>query len=132
MVGASVPASALLQDEPAIMMFNRLGNEFCKSTDKFNPYNNLVGTLGNHEWDEGFEELIRVIDGGSHKSGYFLENPWSGAHFPVVCANVHNTETGLPVVPPFVIKQIPGSEIKSSFYRRNPGGGIINCICIRS
>jgi 5'-nucleotidase len=115
MVGASEPNSALLQDEPAIMIFNNLGNEFCKSSDKLNPYNNLVGTLGNHEWDEGFVELSRLIDGGNYVSGYFLENPWSGAHFPVVCANAINSETGLPVVPPFVIKQIPRSEIKVAF-----------------
>lgn len=115
MVGASVPQSALLQDEPAIMMFNNLGNGFCKSSDRFNPYNNLVGTLGNHEWDEGFQELSRLIEGGNHSSGCFLENPWSGAHFPVVCANATNIETGLPLMHPFVIKQIPGTEIKIAF-----------------
>jgi 5'-nucleotidase len=115
MVGASVPQSALLQDEPAIMMFNSLGNRYCKSSDRFNPYNNLVGTLGNHEWDEGFEELSRLMEGGNYSSGYFLENPWSGAHFPVVCANAIKIETGLPVMHPFVIKQIPGSEIKVAF-----------------
>ena len=63
-VGASPPNSALLQDEPSIDVLNTLANKWCipfklqrKLPDFLEPYAqprcNLVGTLGNHEFDEG-------------------------------------------------------------------------------
>ena len=52
-VGASPPVSALLQDEPAIMILNLLANEHCAVADRHNPHCNVVGTPGNHEFDEG-------------------------------------------------------------------------------
>jgi 5'-nucleotidase len=75
-VGASSPVSALLQDEPTIEFLNKLGFD--------------VGTLGNHEFDEGVDEMLRLIYGGVHPAtGYF-----PGADFPYVCANVIDKETG--------------------------------------
>jgi hypothetical protein len=44
MIGASPPESGLLQDEPTIRVLNQIGFD--------------VGTPGNHEFDEGLEELL--------------------------------------------------------------------------
>src|SRR5699024_8787496 len=49
-VGASAPVSALLQDEPTIEILNEIGFD--------------LGTIGNHEFDEGVEEMLRLIHGG--------------------------------------------------------------------
>jgi 5'-nucleotidase len=121
-VGATPPASALLQDEPAITFLNQLANDHCRYPERderherderaeWHPKCNLVGTLGNHEFDEGVAEMQRLLNGGNHASGPFLEAPWRGARFPYVSANVVDARTGKPVLPPYVIKKIDGMPI---------------------
>ncbi len=106
LVGASPAASALLQDEPAIQFFNQFANAHCDTLAPANPRCNLVGTLGNHEFDEGVDEMRRLILGGEHRDGPFLDGPWLGARFPYVCANVVSAETGEPLLPAYVVKRI--------------------------
>ncbi|WP_159081737.1 bifunctional 2',3'-cyclic-nucleotide 2'-phosphodiesterase/3'-nucleotidase [Paenibacillus sp. CAA11] len=91
-VGASSPVSALLQDEPTIDFLNRLGF--------------AVGTVGNHEFDKGPQEALRLIHGGKNpKSG----NDFAGASFPYVVANV--LLDGKPFLDPYVIKEVGGVKI---------------------
>lgn len=120
-VGASPPNSALLQDEPAISFLNLLANEHCRYKDARVSYGwtwalqnarcNIVGTLGNHEFDEGVTELQRLVNGGNSSKGPFLENSWRGARFPYVSANVVNKDTGKPLFAPYVIKQVDGVRV---------------------
>ncbi|MEO3945362.1 bifunctional 2',3'-cyclic-nucleotide 2'-phosphodiesterase/3'-nucleotidase [Gorillibacterium sp. CAU 1737] len=91
-VGASAPVSALLQDEPTIDFLNRLGFD--------------VGTLGNHEFDKGAEEALRLIYGGKNpKTG----TDFAGASFPYVAANV--LYNGKPMLDPYVVKKVGGVNI---------------------
>ena len=108
LVGASPPESSLLQGEPAIMFMNLLGNETCSVMDRLNPTCNLVTTVGNHEFDSGLKELLRLLQGGNHAKGPFLEAPWKGATFPCVAANVVSQHTKRPIFPPYVIKEVDG------------------------
>jgi 5'-nucleotidase len=110
-VGASPLASAFLQDEPAIMFLNLLGNRECSSRDRLNPQANLVATVGNHEFDRGLREMMRLIKGGNHPQGPFLEDPWQGATFPYVAANVVSKDTHQPILPRYVIKEVDGIPI---------------------
>lgn len=110
-VGASPAASALLQDEPSIQWLNLLANASCSYADKANPACNVVGTLGNHEFDEGKGELLRLLNGGNHVSGPFIEDPYKGARFPYVSANVVDEVTGRPLIAPYVIKRVKGVPI---------------------
>ncbi|HEY3252982.1 MAG TPA: metallophosphoesterase, partial [Polyangiaceae bacterium] len=110
-VGASPAASALLQDEPSIQWLNMLANGSCSYSDKMNPACNVVGTLGNHEFDEGKTELLRLLNGGNYLSGPFLEDPYKGARVPYVSANVVDEVTNRPILPPYVIKQVQGIKI---------------------
>ncbi|MBI1424742.1 MAG: bifunctional metallophosphatase/5'-nucleotidase [Gammaproteobacteria bacterium] len=124
-VGASPPISALLQDEPSISFLNMLANKYCmgerkdhddraegrKRDPRMNPRCNLVGTVGNHEFDEGVSEMLRLINGGIHAKGPFLDPNYDGAHFPYVSANVVWADSGKPVLPPYVIKRIHGQRI---------------------
>jgi 5'-nucleotidase len=105
-VGASPPSSALLQDEPSVSFLNLVGNSYCGYWRRLDPRCNLVGTPGNHEFDEGKTELLRLIHGGNHPKGPYLEPTWRGATFPYVSANVVDARTKLPILPPFVIKQV--------------------------
>lgn len=92
-IGASAPTSALLQDEPTIELFNELGVD--------------VATVGNHEFDEGVEEFMRLLNGGEHAAtGYF-----EGADFPFTVANVLDEQTGEHILPPYVIKKVNGMPI---------------------
>ena len=133
-VGASPPESALLQDEPSISFLNLLANPYCRVTDRkdgsdrlrvwevedskddrrdarLHPKCNLAGTPGNHEFDEGKVELMRLLNGGNHPNGPFLDNPYRGAVYPTVSSNVIDEKTGKPILPPFVIKQADGIRI---------------------
>ncbi|MCM3718529.1 5'-nucleotidase C-terminal domain-containing protein [Fictibacillus phosphorivorans] len=92
-VGASAPASALLQDEPTIEILNTLG---------FN-----VSTLGNHEFDEGVDEMLRLIFGGEHE----VTGDFGGADFPYIAANVIEDETGEPLLDPYVIYKVGGVDV---------------------
>lgn len=110
-VGASPPASALLQDEPSITFLNMLGNTHCSSAWRPSPRCNLVGTPGNHEFDEGKAEMLRLVYGGAHANGPFTEDPYRGATFPYVSANVVNAVTREPLLPPFTVKKLRGFEV---------------------
>jgi 5'-nucleotidase len=127
-VGGSPPNSALLQDEPSISFFNLLGNRYAKlkfgpannpgaqaklgaNPNQWNSLNNLVGVVGNHEFDEGKDELLRLLYGGNHAEGPFLKNPWKGADFPKLAANVVAKDTGKHILPPYVIKMVDGLPI---------------------
>ncbi|MFY4774029.1 bifunctional metallophosphatase/5'-nucleotidase [Metabacillus sp. RGM 3146] len=92
-VGASSPTSALLQDEPTIRIFNKIGFD--------------VSTIGNHEFDEGVPEMKRLIYGGNHPATGNFE----GADFPYVCANAIDQKNGKPILPPFFIKKVNGMPI---------------------
>ncbi|MBI2783494.1 MAG: bifunctional metallophosphatase/5'-nucleotidase [Gammaproteobacteria bacterium] len=110
-VGASPPVSALLQDEPSISFLNLLANQYCDYRDRLDARCNLVGTLGNHEFDEGTGELLRLLDGGNHPDGPFLEETWRGARYPTVSANVVWADSGEPLLPRSVIKRIRGIPV---------------------
>lgn len=126
-VGASPPNSALLQDEPAIMFMNLLGNRYSKirlgpdtparqarlgvNPNHWNPLGNLVGVVGNHEFDKGKDELYRRLYGGNHADGPYLQKPWKGADFPKLAANVVSKDTGKFILPPYVVKLVKGMPI---------------------
>ncbi|WP_083652241.1 bifunctional UDP-sugar hydrolase/5'-nucleotidase [Bacillus sp. MRMR6] len=93
MIGASPPASALLQDEPTIEILNKLGLD--------------IGTVGNHEFDEGADELLRLINGGTHEE----TGDFAGSNFPWVAANVINQKTGKSLLPPYEVIKVNGMPI---------------------
>jgi len=110
-VGASPPSSALLQDEPAIQFLNMLANDHCSYRHPDHKKCNVVGTLGNHEFDEGKGELLRLIEGGNHAEGPFLESPYRGAKFAYVSANVVKEGTAKTLFAPYVIKELGGVKV---------------------
>lgn len=106
LIGASPLVSALFHDEPTIEAMNRLGLEF--------------DVVGNHEFDEGKTELLRMQNGGCHptdtantcKGGEAGQpTPFAGAKFKFLSANVRNTDTNAALFPPYVIKQIAGTRV---------------------
>lgn len=76
LIGASQLASALFLDEPTIEVMNRIGLEF--------------NATGNHEFDRGQEELLRMQNGGctQHTARKPCQvEPFKGAQFRFLAAN---------------------------------------------
>jgi 5'-nucleotidase len=98
LVGASPLLSSLFHDEPAIEAMNEIGLD--------------VSAVGNHEFDEGPAELLRLQRGGCHPhDGCADGNGYRGADFPFLAANVTSVRTGRTFFPPYVIKRVGGVRI---------------------
>lgn len=78
MIGATPLASALFLDEPTIEVLNAIGLDF-------------LG-VGNHEFDKGSAELVRMQQGGCAKHTLRepcqVSRPFTGARFQMLAANV--------------------------------------------
>ncbi|GAE94402.1 5'-nucleotidase [Gracilibacillus boraciitolerans JCM 21714] len=96
MIGGSSPVSALLQDEPTVEIMNEMGFD--------------LGTVGNHEFDEGLDELKRMVNGGDHPDGLGTAG-YQGMNFDVLCANCVQEDTGETYLPPYAIKEVDGVEV---------------------
>ncbi len=98
LIGASPLVSALFHDEPTIEAMNRLGLD--------------VTTVGNHEFDEGSAELLRMQRGGCHpKDGCFGGDGFRGADFRFLSSNVRRRSSGRTLFPPFAIRRVGGVPI---------------------
>lgn len=98
LIGASPLLSAAFHDEPTIEEMNLAGLEFA--------------SVGNHEFDEGATELLRMQRGGCHPvDGCADGTPFAGAKFKYLSANAFKTSTGLPLLQPFGIKIVNGVPI---------------------
>lgn len=102
LVGAAPMVSSLFRHESTIEVLNDIGLE--------------VSSFGNHEFDEGSEELARLIKGGcaANKPGGVITScargPYRGARFTYLGANVVN-QNGPPLAAPYVIKTFGGIPV---------------------
>jgi 5'-nucleotidase len=95
LIGASPLLSALFHDEPTIEAMNAIGLD--------------INAVGNHEFDEGYEELLRMKSGGCHPvTGCVDGTPFAGADFDFLAANVRYTGTDETVFPSYTIESFPG------------------------
>jgi len=97
-IGASPLISGFFHDEPTIEALNALGLD--------------ISSVGNHEFDEGSAELLRMQNGGCHPvDGCFGGDGFSGADFPYLAANVIVNATGKTLFPAYKIKKMHGVKI---------------------
>ena len=67
--------------------------------------------MGNHEFDEGIAELLRMQHGGPHPVDGDLDgDPFAGADFQFLAANVIDDATGKTIFPPYAIRDYQGRE----------------------
>jgi 5'-nucleotidase len=99
LIGASPLLSAAFHDEPTIEAFNAIGMDFA--------------SVGNHEFDEGPAELLRIQDGGCHPTDGCSDpaNPYEGADFQYLSANAFRTATGQPLLPPYGTTEVGGITV---------------------
>lgn len=98
LIGASPLISALFHDEPTIEAMNLIGLD--------------INAVGNHEFDEGPAELLRMAHGGSHPVDGDLDGDgFAGADFEFLAANVVVDETGDTIFPPYTVKNYQGVKV---------------------
>ncbi len=71
-----------------------------------------LNAVGNHEFDEGTTELLRMQDGGCHPVDGCLDgDDFAGADFEFLAANVVNQSTGNTLFPPYSIENFNGAKV---------------------
>ena len=106
-IGAAPLANALFNEEPAIITDNLMHVDF--------------SSVGNHEFDKGATELLRIQHGGCNPTTGCLGAPYAkpnggstnrypGADFQYLSANVLNTATGKTLFPAYGIKKLRTSD----------------------
>jgi 5'-nucleotidase len=71
-----------------------------------------ASVVGNHEFDDGYEELRRMASGGCHPTdGCQFEDSFGGADFPFFGANI-SFDSGKPALLPFTVKISGGVPIR--------------------
>jgi len=98
LIGASPLLSALFHDEPTIEAFNLIGLDY--------------NAVGNHEFDEGVDELLRMQEGGCHPVDGCLDgDSFEGADFDFLAANVTYNDSGKTIFPAYKIENFQGVKV---------------------
>ena len=98
MIGASPLLSGIFHDEPTIEAFNLMGLDFA--------------TVGNHEFDEGPEELRRMQEGGCHPvDGCQDGDPFYGAEFKYLASNVIRLQNGQTLFSAYKVRSFAGVKV---------------------
>ena len=68
--------------------------------------------VGNHEFDEGPAELTRMQQGGPHPGADGMDGePFHGADFQFLAANVIDDRTGSTIFPPYAVRDFQGIKV---------------------
>jgi 5'-nucleotidase len=98
LIGASPFLSAMFHDEPSIESLSMMGL--------------AITSVGNHEFDEGRTELLRMQNGGCHpEDGCQGPHPFTGAKFHYLAASTIETATGKSILPPYEIREFEGIPV---------------------
>jgi 5'-nucleotidase len=98
LIGASPFLSAMFHDEPTIESVSMMGL--------------ALSAVGNHEFDEGEAELLRMQNGGCHPvDGCRGPHPFGGATFHYLAASTIVKSTGKTLFPPYEIREFEGIPV---------------------
>ena len=98
LIGASPLLSAMFHDEPTIESMSMMGLE--------------LSAVGNHEFDEGKDELLRMQNGGCHPVDK-CQGPhqFAGAKFRYLAASTFDRATGKTILPAYEIREFEGIPV---------------------
>jgi 5'-nucleotidase len=98
LIGASPFLSAMFHDEPTIEALSMMGLN--------------ISSVGNHEFDEGKDELLRMQHGGCHPIDQCQgPHPFAGAKFRYLAASTFVKDTGKTVFPAYGIREFGGIPV---------------------
>lgn len=96
-IGASPLVSGLFHDEPAIESLMDMGLD--------------IAAVGNHEFDEGAAELVRIQKGGCHPKDGCRVRPYGGATFEYLSTNVVEKKSGKSLLASSTVKNYGGVRV---------------------
>lgn len=96
-IGATPLISGLFHDEPAIETLSAIGLD--------------LNGVGNHEFDQGSQELLRLQKGGCHPIDGCKVDRFSGAKFQFLAANVIDRASQKTLFPPYQIREFNGVKM---------------------
>jgi len=98
LIGGSPAFSGLFHDEPSVESLNAMHLD--------------ISSVGNHEFDEGVTELLRMQYGGCHPVDgcYFPDQSFDGAYFQWLAANVVDDAGDTPL-PPYWIERFNNVKV---------------------
>jgi 5'-nucleotidase len=97
LIGASPFLSAMFHDEPTIESLSLMGL--------------AISAVGNHEFDEGKDELLRMQHGGCHQQGCKGPHPFAGATFHYLAASTFLKDSAKTLFPPYEIRTFDGIPV---------------------
>jgi len=98
LIGASPFLSAMFHDEPTIESLSMMEL--------------ALSAVGNHEFDEGKDELLRMQNGGCHPVDNCQgPHPFLGAKFRYLAASTFEKNSGKTVLPPYDIREFDGIPV---------------------
>jgi len=98
LIGAGPLLSAMFHDEPSIESLDMMGLE--------------ISSVGNHEFDEGKDELLRMQNGGCHPVDQCQgPHPFPGAKFHYLAASTVVRDTGKTLFPAYEIRTFGGIPV---------------------
>ena len=98
LIGASPFLSAMFHDEPTVEALSMMGLN--------------ISSVGNHEFDEGKDELLRMQNGGCHPVDQCQgPHPFTGAKFRYLAASTFEKSSGKTVFPAYEIRAFDGIPV---------------------
>ncbi|WFU15418.1 bifunctional metallophosphatase/5'-nucleotidase [Bradyrhizobium sp. CB3481] len=98
LIGASPFLSAMFHDEPTVEALSMMGLN--------------ISSVGNHEFDEGKDELLRMQNGGCHPVDKCQgPHPFTGAKYRYLAASTFEKATGKTVFPAYDIRAFDGIPV---------------------
>ncbi|UPK06243.1 bifunctional metallophosphatase/5'-nucleotidase [Bradyrhizobium sp. 170] len=98
LIGASPFLSAMFHDEPTVEALSMMGLD--------------ISSVGNHEFDEGKDELLRMQHGGCHPVDQCQgPHPFTGAKFRYLAASTFEKSSGKTVFPAYDIREFGGVPV---------------------
>lgn len=98
LIGASPLLSALFNDEPTVEALSMMGL--------------AISAVGNHEFDDGKDELLRMQNGGCHPlKGCKGPKPFTGAKFKYLAASTVVNDTGKTLLPAYEVREFGGIKV---------------------
>jgi 5'-nucleotidase len=112
LIGASPLLSGLFHDEPVIEAMSAMGL--------------AASSVGNHEFDKGPAELLRLQKGGCHpgdgcKGGHVFK----GASFQYLAASTIVDATGNTLLPPYIVRRFEGIPVAFIGLTRHETGAMV-------